>query len=924
MAVTQAWHALSADAVLSHVGSVRAGLSETEAATRLARHGPNRLPSPPPRSALRRLLRQFHNVLIYVLLVAAVVVLLLGHVLDAAVIVGVTVVNAIIGFVQEGRAEDALAAIRGMLAPTAVVVRAGRRRTVPAADLVPGDVVHVESGDRVAADLRLLESHGTAIDESALTGESAPVDKGVVPVPEVTPIAERADIAWAGTLVTHGQATGVVVATGSNTEIGAVSRLVAGVETLETPLSIKLARFGRHLTIAVVLAAVGVFAVGIARGRDMADTFLAVVGIAVAAIPEGLPAIVTIALAIGVGRMARRNAIVRRLPSVETLGAVTVICTDKTGTLTRNEMTVRRAVTFEGEYDVTGTGYAPEGEVHHKGSRVDVFQHSALAALVRAAILCNDAAVLRTGAGWRMEGDPTEGALVTLALKSGLDVEAERARAERVDAVPFEADRRWMATVHRQPGADTMIVVKGAPETVLAMCPLQLTAAGELPLEHGYWNMVLDGLTDSGMRVLAVAARFVEEGDAAFLSPSIPLPEGEGGTPPSPTGRRTGDEGSPLHGASLSNLTLLGLIGSIDPPRDEAVAAIARCHAAGIRVKMITGDHALTARAVARDLGLDGDRVLTGTDLDRIEPDKLIHAIEDADVFARTSPEHKLMLVSALQHDGDVVAMTGDGVNDAPALKRADVGVAMGHKGTEAAKEAAAIVLADDNFASIAHAVEEGRAVYENIRKAILYILPTSSAQAGVLVIAIMAGWTAPVTAVQILWVNMVTATLLSLVIAFEPVEGHIMLRPPRSREEPLLSRLLIWRTILVTGLLAGGVLLLHYMELERGLSEAAARTAAVNALVMGEIFYLFNMRRTGRSVLNRELLVGNRYALPGVVLLLLLQIGFTYLPPMQRLFGTGGLDAFAWLSCLLVGALVFVMVELEKFAVMRWNPGSS
>ena len=890
--MTQAWHALSADEVLSHVGSARAGLSETEAVARLARHGPNRLPSPPQRSAFRRFARQFHNVLIYVLLVAAAVVLLLGHVLDAAVILGVTLVNAIIGFVQEGRAEDALAAIRGMLAPTAVVVRGGRRRTVPAADLVPGDIVHVESGDRVAADLRLLESHGTAIDESALTGESAPVDKGVAPEPEATPIAERADIAWAGTLVTHGQATGVVVATGSDTEIGAVSRLVAGVETIETPLGIKLARFGRRLTIAVVLAAVGVFAVGIARGRDMADTFLAVVGIAVAAIPEGLPAIVTIALAIGVGRMARRNAIVRRLPSVETLGAVTVICTDKTGTLTRNEMTVRRTVTFEGEYDVTGTGYAPEGEVRHKGSRVDVFEHAALAALVRAAILCNDAMVLRTGAGWRLEGDPTEGALVTLALKSGLDVEAERSRARRIDAVPFEADRRWMATAHAQAGADIMVVVKGAPETVLAMCPMQLTIAGELPLERGYWNMVLDGLTDSGMRVLAVAARFSDAGDP-----------------------------SPL--ANLENLTLLGFIGSIDPPRDEAVAAIARCHAAGIRVKMITGDHALTARAVARDLGLDGDRVLTGADLDRIEPDKLIHAIEDADVFARTSPEHKLLLVSALQRDGDVVAMTGDGVNDAPALKRADVGVAMGHKGTEAAKEASAIVLADDNFASIAHAVEEGRAVYENIRKAILYILPTSSAQAGVLVIAIVAGWTAPVTPVQILWVNMVTATLLSLVIAFEPVEGHIMLRPPRSREEPLLSRLLIWRTILVTGLLAGGVLLLHNMELERGLSEAAARTAAVNALVMGEIFYLFNMRRTGRSVLNRELLLGNRYALPAIGLLVLLQIGFTYLHPMQRLFGTADLDAMAWSSCLLVGVLVFVMVELEKLAVEWFRPAN-
>lgn len=880
--MTQSWHALSADEALAQAGGAREGLSETEASARLARHGPNRLPSPRPRSAFRRLLQQFHNVLIYVLLVAAVVVLLLGHALDAAVIVGVTVVNAVIGFIQEGRAESALAAIRGMLAPTAAVIRSGRRRTVPAADLVPGDVVHIESGDRVAADLRLLDSHGVAIDESALTGESAPVDKGVMPILQETPLAERTDMAWAGTLVTRGQATGVVVATGTDTEIGAVSRLVAGVEAIETPLGIKLARFGRRLTITIVLAAVGVFAVGIARGRDMADTFLAVVGIAVAAIPEGLPAIVTIALAIGVGRMAQRNAIVRRLPSVETLGAVTVICTDKTGTLTRNEMTVRRAVTFEGEYDVTGIGYEPEGEVRHKGARTDVFEHAALAALVRAAVLCNDAAVLRTGAGWRMEGDPTEGALVTLALKSGLDVEAERTRADRIDAVPFESDRRWMATAHAQAGADTMVVVKGAPETVLAMCPLQLTTAGELPLESGYWSMVLDGLTDSGMRVLAVAARFVDEGD------SRPL-------------------------ASVGNLTLLGLIGIIDPPRDEAVAAIARCHAAGIRVKMITGDHALTARAVARDLGLDGDRVLTGTDLDRIEPDKLVHAIEDADIFARTSPEHKLMLVTALQRDGDIVAMTGDGVNDAPALKRADVGVAMGRKGTEAAKEASAIVLADDNFASIAHAVEEGRAVYENIRKAILYILPTNGAEAGVLVIAILAGLTMPITPVQILWINMVTETLLSIVIAFEPVEPRLMHRPPRPPGEPLLSRLLVWRTVLVTALLAGAVLALHHYELDRGMSEAAARTAAVNALVAGEIFYLFNMRRNERSTLNRDLLFGNRYALPAIGLLILLQLGFTYLPAMQQLFGSAALDAQAWLLCVLVGAVVFVVVEVEK-----------
>ena len=886
----QAWHALAADELLAHIGSTRAGLSEPEAQARLGRYGPNRPASAPPRSALARFARQFNNVLIYVLLVAAAVVMLLGHGLDAAVIVGVTVVNALIGFVQEGRAERALAAIRGLLAPTAVVVRAGRRRTIPAADLVPGDIVRLEGGDRVAADLRLLDSHGTAVDESVLTGESAPVDKGISPLAEATPLAERADMAWAGTLVTRGQATGVVVGTGADTEIGKVSRLVADVESVDTPLSAKLGQFGRRLTVAIVVASAGVFTVGVMRGRDMAETFLAVVGIAVAAIPEGLPAIVTIALAIGVGRMAKRNAIVRRLPSVEALGAVTVICTDKTGTLTRNEMTARRAVTFEGEYEITGTGYAPEGEVRSRGEHAEVFEHPALAALVRAAILCNDATVQRTGAGWRMEGDPTEGALVTLALKGGLDVEAERTRAERIDVVPFESDRRWMATVHRQTGADTMVVVKGAPETVVAMCSKQLSVLGELPLEVGYWNMVLDGLTDGGMRVLAVAASF-------------------------------SDEETPVHADSFADLTLLGLIGIIDPPREEAVAAIARCHAAGIRVKMITGDHALTARAVARDLGLDGDRVLTGGDLDRIEPDRLVHAVEDTDVFARTSPEHKLMLVTLLQRDGDIVAMTGDGVNDAPALKRADVGVAMGRKGTEAAKEASAIVLADDNFASIAHAVEEGRAVYENIRKAILYILPTNGAEAAVLVFAIVSGWAIPITPVQILWVNMVTETLLSIVIAFEPVEGHIMQRPPRPPDESLISPLLVWRTVLVTGLLAGAVLLLHHVELSRGVSDAAARTAAVNALVFGEIFYLFNMRRTGRSVLNRELLLGNRYAAPAIGLLLLLQIGFTYVPAMQHLFGTADLDAQAWFACLLVGVVVFVVVELEKSSRARLHP---
>jgi len=879
------------EGVLAKLETGASGLSDAEAASRLARHGANRLKSTPPRSAVARFARQFHDVLIYVLLAAAVVVLFLGHGLDAAVIVGVTIVNALIGFVQEGRAEQALEAIRDLLAPTATVIRAGRRLTIPAADLVPGDLVRVESGDRVAADLRLTEVHGTAIDESALTGESAPVDKRINAVAEAAPLGDRLCMAWAGTLVTRGQARGVVVGTGAQTELGQVSRMVAGVEALETPLTRKLGQFGRKLTALIALASAVVFAVGILRGRGLADTFLAVVGIAVAAIPEGLPAIVTIALAIGVRRMAHRNAIVRRLPSVETLGAVTVICTDKTGTLTRNEMTTRRVVTFEGEYDISGVGYGPEGEVRFKDAAIDVFGQPALAALVRAAVLCNDATVLRTGIGWRLEGDPTEGALVTLAMKSGVDVGAERARAPRVDVIAFESDRRWMATLHRPDEGDAMIVVKGAPETVMAMCATQLTAIGELPFEPGYWAMCLDGLTDGGMRVLAIAAKWADD-TTMRLEPA----------------QVTGD------------LSLIGLIGLIDPPREEAIAAIASCRAAGIRVKMITGDHALTARAIARDLGLGGGRTLTGADLDRIEPARFVAAIEGADVFARTSPEHKLMLVAAMQRAGDVVAMTGDGVNDAPALKRADVGVAMGRKGTEAAKEAAAIVLADDNFASIAHAVEEGRTVYENIRKAILYVLPTSIAQASVLVVAIVLGFTLPIIPVQILWVNMVTTTLLSLVIAFEPTGPGIMVRPPRRPDEALLSRMLVWRTLFVAVLMAGGVIWLHQFELARGMSEAAARATAVNALVMGEIFYLFNMRHMDRTSFQADVLFGNRYALPAVGTLLLLQIGFTYLPPMQKLFGTAAIDARAWLLCLLLGLTIFVVVEIEKALLARWR----
>jgi calcium-translocating P-type ATPase len=864
------WHALTPDAALAALDSRADGLTTEEAVARLATVGPNSLPSAPGRSLFVRFLLQFHDVLIYVLLASGGVVLLLGHALDAAVIFGVTVINAIIGVVQEGRAEQALAAIRNMLTPTAAVVREGMRRTLDAEDIVPGDVVHLESGDRVPADVRLIEAQDFNTDEAALTGESMPVGKLLAAVDAAAPLAERTSMAYAGTLVTRGRARAVVVATGARAEIGRITTLMADMDALETPLTRKLAHFGRVLTAVIVAAGAVLLGVGVLRGRDFADTFLAVVGLAVAAIPEGLPAIVTIALAIGVRRMATHNAIVRRLPSVETLGSVTVICTDKTGTLTRNEMSVARVVTPGGSFRIEGTGYAPTG-------RVIADDSGAPLALAEAAVLCNDARLRLEGDVWHAEGDPMEAALLAFAGRAGADVAAIRDQWSRVDTIPFEAERRFMATLHGTSDGVVRIVVKGAPEAILPMCT---------GVDAKQWNAHVEALGAEGMRVLAFAGKVL------------------GAMPDHPD--------SVVH-----DLDLLGCTGFIDPPREEAITAVAQCQAAGIRVKMITGDHAVTAAAIARQVGLRGTNVTTGTALVALDPAMLAQAVADTDVFARASPEHKLVIVEALQRQGHVVAMTGDGVNDAPSLKRANVGVAMGVKGTEAAREAASIVLADDNFASIAHAVEGGRTVYENIRKAILYILPTNGAESVALVAAILFGLTMPITPVQILWINMVTEVTLSVVIAFDPTEPGIMDRPPRDPAEPLLSRLLLWRLLLVTSLLGAAVIGIFYWGEARTGSELVGRTLAVNALVMGEIFYLFNMRSVDASSWSLRTLTGNPYALPAVGILLVLQAALTHWSPMQALFGTTDLDAMEWLACVAVGAIVFVAVEVEK-AVRR------
>ncbi|HRP74457.1 MAG TPA: cation-transporting P-type ATPase [Rhodocyclaceae bacterium] len=923
-------HARSAKEVLADFDVTRAaGLSAEEAAARLERFGRNALPAPRRRGPFLRFLLQFHNVLIYVLVAAGVVTALLGHWIDSGVIFGVVLINAIIGFIQEGKAEQALDAIRKMLSLRAQVVRGGHRKEIPAEEVVPGDIVFLASGDKVPADLRLIEVRSLRVEEAALTGESVPVEKNIDAVAEDAALGDRAAMAYSGTLVAYGQAVGVAVATGSATEIGRISAMLGKVEELTTPLLRQLGVFGRWLTWAILAIAGIAFAFGtLVRDYTADEMFLAAVGLAVAAIPEGLPAIMTITLAIGVQRMARRNAIIRRLPSVEALGSVTVICSDKTGTLTRNEMTAQRVVTAADRFAVSGVGYAPHGAFSRQatggasGSQsfllrvlfgADLLEDDRVGATVasepgevsiegepvlleaaRAALLCNDASIREESGEWCLRGDPTEGALVTVALKAGLETEFECESLPRTDVIPFESEHRFMATLHHDHQGRGRVYLKGAPERVFELCTRQRLSDGDAPIDKPRWQAAMDDVAAEGMRLLAVAVREGEDGLKALTFDDV----------------------------ERGGFTLLAVFGLSDPPREEAIEAVARCLSAGIRVKMITGDHVATAKAIGIQLGLAREiRAVTGAQIEQMDDAAIAAMVLDTQIFARASPEHKLRLVTALQSRGEVVAMTGDGVNDAPALKRADVGVAMGHKGTEAAKEASEMVLADDNFASVTAAVEEGRTVYDNIKKAIVFILPTNIGQAGIVFFAILFGMTMPITPAQILWVNMITAVTLALALAFELPERNIMQRPPRSPSEPILGPFLIWRVVFVGVLLVAGGMGFFVWELERGETLEVARTAAVNAVLVGEAFYLFNVRSFTDPVLNRSGLTGNRYILAAIALLVLAQAVFTYLPVMQTLFGTEGLDLAAWLRIVAFGIIVLLLVEAEKALVRRMGP---
>ncbi len=885
------WHALSANEACVLLGVDDKGLGGNNAAQRLERYGPNSLPEAEPRGPLLRLLAQFHNLLIYVLLAAALIAALMDHWVDTIVILGVVLVNAVIGFVQEGKAEDALRAIRNMLSSQAMVLRDGRHVTVPAEQLVPGDVVLLQSGDKVPADLRLFRVKGLQIQEAVLTGESVAVAKDTDAVTQDAALGDRSGMAYSGTLVSHGHASGVVVATGADTEIGRISGLVARVQTLTTPLLRQMAVFSRWLTGAVLVIAAAMFAFGVSlRDFSASEMFMTVVGLAVAAIPEGLPAILTVTLAIGVTRLAARNAIIRRLPVVETLGSLSVICSDKTGTLTRNEMTVRSLATLDGTYAVEGTGYTPRGDFLRDGQTIEPDAAPVLLQALRAALLCNDATLEQRGDDWHVHGDPMEGALTVAAVKAGLEVAEEQQRYPRTDLIPFESEHKFMATLHHGHDGKGFIYIKGAPEQVLARCTQIQGATGEQPLDKERWRQQVEDMAAQGQRVLAVAARTARDGQQELVFDDV-----------------------------TDGLVLLALFGLIDPPRDEAIVAVRDCQNAGIRVKMITGDHAGTARAIAAQLHLtNSSEAITGHDLDQMDDAMLAQRVGSVDVYARVSPEHKLRLVTLLQQQGAIVAMTGDGVNDAPALKRADVGIAMGHKGTEAAKEASEMVIADDNFASIVHAVEQGRTVYDNLKKAIVFLLPINGGEAMSIMIAVLFGLTLPITPVQILWVNMVSSVALAMALAFEATEPDTMRRPPRPATEAMLSGFLLWRIGLVSVLMAGGVFGIFGWAVTHGSSLEEARTYAVNTLVAMEVFYLFSVRYLYSPSFTWRRLVSSRIALVAVATVIALQLLFTYAPFMERFFDTRPVDFIHGLEIIGLGILLFVILEMEKRLLQR------
>lgn len=884
------WHKLETSEVTRLLESdCEHGLSDEEVDRRQKKYGPNTMSARSGTPAWKRFLQQFNQPLVYILIAASVITALLQEWVDSGVIFGVVLANAIIGFIQESKAEKAIDALNSMVVTEATVRRGGHKKRIPSAQLVPGDVVLLQSGDRVPADLRLFDVNSLQVDESALTGESVPVQKHADVLGHDVVLADRKNQGFAGTSVTYGTAQGLVSAIGDKTETGRIAWLIAETVELSTPLTRKIAALSKMLLWVILALSVVTFLVGVTRGEPPVEMFMAAVALAVGAIPEGLPAAVTIVLAIGVSRMAKRRAIIRKLPAVETLGSTTVVCSDKTGTLTENQMTVQRVYAGGQEYQITGVGYEPKG--HLLGvdeAKLDLAAHPALLECLLAGVLCNDSQLVIEDGRHLMQGDPTEAALLVAGAKAGLDHETSMKDAPRHSMIPFESQHMFRATLHERENGRVIYKV-GAVERLLERCSDMLSSDGKtVPLDKEAVREAVEKMASQGMRVLSFAR-----------SHAVP------------------EEGDLSHDHVKEGMTFLGLQGMIDPPRPEAIAAVKDCRTAGILVKMITGDHALTARAIAEKLGIadgDGVQTMTGQELEKISDEDLPALAHRVEVFARVAPEQKLRLVRALQSHGHVVAMTGDGVNDAPALKQADIGIAMGITGTDVAKGAADMVLVDDNFATIKAAVEEGRGVFDNLRKFIVWTLPTNLGEGSIILVSIIFGLTLPVLPVQLLWVNMTTAVFLGLMLVFEPNEPDLMQRPPRDPKRPLMTFPLIMRTGLIALIMIVGSFWLFFDELKTpGETEQEARTAVINVIVMVEVAYLFSCRSLNHSLFSIGLWT-NRLAIVGAFGMICAQMLFTYTPIMNKLFHTMPLGAGSWGKILIVTLLSFAAVEFEKW----------
>ena len=883
------WHHLSLNEVLRLLATDgERGLDEFDVAHRQKQFGTNKLTPQQGTHPVLLFLLQFHQPLIYILLSATLITAFLQEWVDSGVIFGVVLINAIIGYIQEFKAVKAINALAEMMDGVTTVIRAGQQLRLPSDRLVPGDLVVLQSGDKVPADLRLVSQRHLRIDESTLTGESISVSKQVDMLPKDTLLADRTSMAYSSTLVTAGRGLGVVVAIGDATEIGQIRGLIVSADVLETPLARKINHFsGVLLWVIIVLGGI-TFLVGWFRGETAFDMFMAAVALAVGAIPEGLPAAMTITLAIGVSRMARRHAIVRKLPAVETLGSTTVICSDKTGTLTQNQMTVQEVYVGHEVFSLSGLGYLTTGSVQRQGTVIDPVLSPALLECAKAGILCNDSQLVHKNSAWRVEGDPTEGALLVVAAKVGFSSSLIMQQFPRLDTIPFESQDQFMATLHSQRhDTDRVIYVKGATEQVVPRCVRAMDSNGHfIDVNQEVIQQRVHLMTEKGLRVLAFATKIAPPDQSLLVQDDI------------------------------QNLVFLGLQGMMDPPRPEASQAVQSCHRAGIEVKMITGDHQGTAMAIAKQMGLTPQgreqKVLSGQEIERLSDTELTKCVKDVEVFARVAPEQKLRLVDALQANGQIVAMTGDGVNDAPALKQADIGIAMGNMGTEVAKEAADMVLIDDNFSSIEAAVQEGRSVFDNLIKFITWTLPTNIGEGLVIFVAVMAGVTLPILPVQILWINMTTAVLLGLMLAFEGKEPGLMSRAPRDPQMPILTGTLIFRIGLVGVLLLIGSFGLFQWELSQGKALEIARTAAVNMFVFGEIFYVFNCRSLESSLWQ----IGwfsNRWLLIGVMMMIGLQLFFTYGTWMNRTFQSAPLNQTEWILILGWGLIIYGIVGFEK-----------